>query len=292
MCINDPRIRLSLITALCAVAMTCAAASGGAAAEPPCDRLRSAIAFAREFMSPMKACVSSVGTRSPEAREVLDYAIRYRREDVVLGLIGLGVRYDYPKMISLVALYELPNALSVLLDERAANHASFADLRDDWTYDPLVQTAISGAYMSARVLLERGFDPDTNFPLLHALKGSRTDVAHLLIDYGASVGSLPAPMAGSLLGAVAEYGDPSFMQFLLAQGISADSYDQDGFHVLLYTPHHADPMKGRGNWQFLVSQGADPQKAICQIPKSEHDNVRKVAPGWFVAEFNRLVPNC
>lgn len=233
----------------------------------------------------IRRCVTAVGADDPRVALLFDQALRRRRDDVVTVLLDHGLEPSSPSdVVSLSASHEMPLVLETLLHRDSSLAHGLAG-----QHSPLALAAVGGSYRAARVLLANGADPNTG--LLPAVQANHLHIAHLVIEHGAQVETLPSEAAAELLGAAVGATNYRFVDYLLQRGIRPDLRDAMGSHVLEYAQVHKDERMGRANWRTLVQFGADPQMVACSFAKERMEALESAAE-WYQGAIKHQRTKC
>ena len=233
----------------------------------------------------IQRCVTAVGIEDPRVALLFEQAMGKRRDDVGTTLLDLGFEPASPSdVVAFSASQEMPLVLETLL----GRDTSLAHGHPQHN-SPLASAALGGSYRAARVLLANGADPNSG--LLPAVQMDHLHIAHLVIDHGAQVESLPSKAAAELLGAAVAATHYQFVDFLLQRGIRPDLRDVMGAHVLEYAQLHKDERMGRANWTTLIQYGADPQELACSFGKDRMKALESAAE-WYRSAIRHERTRC
>ena len=233
----------------------------------------------------IQRCVTAVGAEDPRVALLFDQALRRRRDDVVTALLDHGLEPSSPSdVVSLSASHEMPLVLETLLHRDSSLAHGLPG-----KHSPLALAAVGGSYRAARVLLAYGADPNTG--LLPAVQQNHLHIAHLVIEHGAQVETLPSAGAAKLLGAAVGATNYRFVDYLLQRGIRPDLRDAMGSHVLEYAQVHTDELMGEANWRTLIKFGADPQTVACSFGEDRMEALESAAE-WYRGAIKHQRKKC
>ncbi len=265
---------------------------GAAAAEHGCDGLDIGPVNGSN-LAEMVRCVEAWGVDDRRSMAILQRASGRGREEATLVLLQRGVAPTEPaRFLREAAGADLPRVVDFMLGQNAAVAPA-----QRLPLQPALEVAAgSGAYRSARLLLDHGADAHSWKSLEVAASRRHLHIFHLLVERGARPQDLSSEQAATLLKSAVLSTDWMFVKQLLDEhrlDPNAIAYEvpHSGHHVLAWAGIHEDAQAGRGIWDVLIQYGADPRRMACGLLEQKVECAPHMHE-WFWREVENHRDDC